>query len=55
MRNFVPSTQQFLAVPDVNLSEEKVIREDAKKNQDFWHHNIGTSSKFLAAQTHYLQ
>lgn len=31
MRNFVPSTQQFLAVPDVNLSEEKVIREDAKK------------------------
>lgn len=31
MRNFVPSTHQFLAVPDVNLSEEKVIREDAKK------------------------
>lgn len=43
MRNFVPSTQQLLAVPDVNLSEEKVIREDEKKkNQDFWHHNIGT-------------
>lgn len=47
MRNFVPSTQQLLAVPDVNLREEKLIREGTKKNQDFWHHIIRAPNSLL--------